>query len=683
MLVLVIAMLNLNISQYSLGAIIVAAVFLAIGVIAGFFIGNVSLRKHLYQKVDEQARTGGVQRMIIDNVGLGIIAYNESGVIYANKNVFDFRDFLKAGIPDTMEHFLNTYDKENHLKSSFLLANENPNEVVRANYVVNSKIYEIKIIRSMLFGSDVSVDDDETSLAGSSLTMVIVEDITKIKDDERRQKDLAANVSHELKTPLTVIRASEHFIRSIKKDKMPSYEEISKWGSRILNNAIRMQDIVEDFLVLSMCSQANKTTIFDVNSLISKAITGIVDYPSSANVRFIKPEVKAYPLLYGNDRLILRVVMNLLTNAIKYIEFEGKSEPNEIKVSIDILEDRMAIQVSDNGRGVPKKDLDHLFERFYRVDNSGSREVGGSGLGLAIAKEIADSHDGNITVVSQPLLGSTFTFTLPLASTVFDRVYDDVKAGVVSSIPYYETATKYLVSEAYEAALSRGYADMKQAAQEYEASYKGAGAASANDRKIAIDCLKSLGDERYKDLMSDLLYVDPSILEYGEDEDFYEEDELIQQEEEYYDQAQMEVQNEQNVQEVQQEYSENFQEQPEPATMTVEQLRELEVLEEKKRIREMLSQPVIQISTKYMTDSTRNEPQLVHISQKQAVHIHPKLDKKMYNVSGRNSSVISTDNSALNGDTNKAEEVEKQSAVRKVLDETSPLSTLNKNDDLV
>jgi len=73
----------------------------------------------------------------------------------------------------------------------------------------------------------------------------------------------------------------------------------------------------------------------------------------------------------------------------------------------------------------------------------------------------------------------------------------------------------------------------------------------------------------------------------------------------------------------------------------------------------------------------------VHISQKQAVHIHPKLDKKMYNVSGRNSSVISTDNSALNGDTNKAEEVEKQSAVRKVLDETSPLSTLNKNDDLV
>ena len=69
MLVLVIAMLNLNISQYSLGAIIVAAVFLAIGVIAGFFIGNVSLRKHLYQKVDEQARTGGVQRMIIDNVG--------------------------------------------------------------------------------------------------------------------------------------------------------------------------------------------------------------------------------------------------------------------------------------------------------------------------------------------------------------------------------------------------------------------------------------------------------------------------------------------------------------------------------------------------------------------------------------------------------------------------------------
>ena len=174
--------------------------------------------------------------------------------------------FLEGSpIPATMDEFLDKFEQGNHLKSDYLLNIDNTDSAIRVNYNSGNKIFEIKILHKIY--------------ENTRLDIVIVDDITQIKDDERRQKDLAANVSHELKTPLTVIRASELFINNITPDNMPSYEQIKTWGTRVVTNAVRMQDIVQDFLTLSMCQDKVPMTIVDIGQIIGRAVSSVAEYP--------------------------------------------------------------------------------------------------------------------------------------------------------------------------------------------------------------------------------------------------------------------------------------------------------------------------------------------------------------------------------------------------------------------
>ena len=214
---------------------------------------------------------------------------------------------------------------------------------------------------------------------------------------------------------------------------------------------------------------------------------------------------KVIYLAYGNSKLIISTIVNLLTNAIKYIGFEGKTVPNQVHISISVIDDRVAVQVDDNGRGIPAKDIDHLFERFYRVDNSGNREVGGSGIGLAIAKEIADMHDGVISVTSTFGQGATFVFSLPTGKTVFDAAYSDAKAGIVSDKPLHRAAAYFLGLQECEAVRSLGYKDLESVVDEYEIIPEPE--VAARDKALA-KLLSSFGDERFEELKDELLYVE-------------------------------------------------------------------------------------------------------------------------------------------------------------------------------
>ena len=309
-----------------------------------------------------------------------------------NETIFRLPDFLKGGLPKTLNNFLETFDNGNQLKSNYILSLENGINVVRVNYYVGRKIYEIKVIRK-------TGDQTDKYFSGEVLNLVIVDDITQIKDDERRQKDLAANVSHELKTPLTAINNSVFSIlNACGRGGMPDRNNLLIWSQRIQENSTRMQDIVSDFLVLSQCSHTSRMQIFDIRDCVEQAYAAAADHPGSRGVVFTLPDDTPMPLLYGNHKLIIRCIINLLTNAIKYINYDGKTARNQIHVSIIPIDDRIAVQVEDNGRGIPAKDIDHLFERFYRVDNSGSREVGGSGIGLAAAQRIAEKHHGKLII---------------------------------------------------------------------------------------------------------------------------------------------------------------------------------------------------------------------------------------------------------------------------------------------
>ena len=476
-----------------------ALVVLVLGCFIGYFVGNISLRGKVTSDIDSLQRDMQIHKAVLDSVGIGMAVYDNSGAIFANETIFKLQDFLKGGLPKTIDDFLNEFDNGNLLKSNYILSCENGINVVRVNYCVGKKIYEIKVIRK-------TGEQTDKYFSGEVLNLVIVDDITQIKDDERRQKDLAANVSHELKTPLTSINNSVFsIINACGKGQMPDRSNLLIWSQRIQDNSTRMQDIVNDFLVLSQCSHTSRMGIFDIRDCVEQAYSGMADYPGSRGVVFTLPDDTPMPLLYGNHKLIIRCIINLLTNAVKYINYDGKTARNQIHVSIHTIDDRVAVQVEDNGRGIPAKDIDHLFERFYRVDNSGSREVGGSGIGLAIAKEIAEMHDGVISVSSVFGNGATFTLSLPTAKSVFSGVTQDAKTGVISEKPLYRAAAYFLGLQECEAVKSLGYTDLDDIVAEYESINETD--VPARDKALT-GLLKAFGQERFSNLEDELLSIE-------------------------------------------------------------------------------------------------------------------------------------------------------------------------------
>ena len=485
--------------------VVLGLILILLGILAGYLIGNTTLQSKVTGNIDNLERDKVIQKAVLDTVGLGIAVYDSKGALFCNETIFRLPDFLKGGLPKDLNTFLETFDNGNQLKSNYILSLENGVNLIRVNYINHRRIYEIKIIRR-------PAQPDSKFFGSEEMNIVIVDDITQIRDDERRQKDLAANVSHELKTPLTSVKNSVFSIRrACQEGNVPTREELLVWSGRIEENSVRMQDIVDDFLVLSQCSHTSRMEIFDIRDAVAAAYANVQDYPGASNVRFTMPDDNVYPLLYGNSKLIVRTIVNLLTNAIKYIGFDGKKVQDQIHISISVIDDRVAVQVDDNGRGIPAKDIDHLFERFYRVDNSGNREVGGSGIGLAIAKEIADMHDGVISVTSTFGQGATFILSLPTGKTVFDGVYSDAKAGIISDKPLYRAAAYFLGLQEGEAVRSLGYKDLEQLVDDFEVIPD---TEVPSKDKALTKLLASFGNDRFEELKEELFYVD----------DFFEED---------------------------------------------------------------------------------------------------------------------------------------------------------------
>ena len=621
---------------------------LAVGYIVGNNVYNHSADEQVKQIIDKLEYQGQVRSSIIDNVSLGVITYDANGIVYNNRTIETMPGFLEGSpVPSTMDAFLDKFEQGNHLKSDYLLNVDNTDTAIRVNYNSGNKIFEIKILHKIY---------DEMRL-----DIVIVDDITQLKDDERRQKDLAANVSHELKTPLTVIRASELFINNITPDNMPTYEQIKTWGTRVVTNAVRMQDIVQDFLTLSMCQDKVPMTIVDIGEIIGKAVASVSEYPGRDKVEIKVPEDMYYPLVYGNENLLMRVVINLLTNAIKYISYEGKTAPNKVDVTVSAVGDRIGIEVSDNGRGVPEKDIDYLFERFFRVDNSGSRDTGGSGIGLSIVKDIVDMHEGTISVASELYAGSSFTVLLPIAGSVFENVYEDAKTGVISEKPYFSSAADFMSLQAVEAARSMGYEDIETIADEFEQIP--VGETTLREQKM-VELLKAFGDERYTDLVDELTFIEPDMI----DEPIVLPTEgNVPEEEDEPEIPAAEAVEEPVVEDIPQDESE-VQEEPEPVepVETEEQRAAREDRERREEAKAILTQQILPRAVPVKPAKVQAEPS--EGTRKQAVTVHPEANDSIKPAPRKKrKGSLFLDLTESSEDNNEAQI---QSAVRQVLDET-------------
>ena len=239
--------------------------------------------------------------------------------------------------------------------------------------------------------------------------VIVLNDVTRLKRLETMRRDFVANVSHELKTPITSIKG---FVETLLSGAMDKPEDCKRFLEIVAGQADRLNAIIDDLLSLSQLEQDPETVdiVFEEGELKPVLEMAIQACAPKASGKTVRVELNCPEKFKAqiNPQLLEQAVINLVDNAIKY------SLPStQVRVDVSADEEEIAVAVIDEGRGIEKEHFSRLFERFYRVDRDRSREMGGTGLGLAIVKHIAQVHGGRVSVDSSVGKGSTFRIYLP------------------------------------------------------------------------------------------------------------------------------------------------------------------------------------------------------------------------------------------------------------------------------
>jgi two-component system, OmpR family, sensor histidine kinase CiaH len=234
--------------------------------------------------------------------------------------------------------------------------------------------------------------------------------IKPIKEAFNRQKQFIGDASHELKTPLAVISTNVDVLLSNREDTIDSQ---SKWLHYIKSEVERMSKLTNDLLYLTQMDYSDVKMIFSDFNLSETVEDVILTMEAVIFENNITLEYNIEPALttHGSSEQLKQVVMILLDNALKYTNLNGKVELSLKKVHNNIL-----LSITNTGKGIPEQHIGKIFDRFYRIDKSRSRNSGGYGLGLSIAKAIVEQHGGRVYARSVPDNYTTFTVELPLVS---------------------------------------------------------------------------------------------------------------------------------------------------------------------------------------------------------------------------------------------------------------------------
>ena len=260
-------------------------------------------------------------------------------------------------------------------------------------------------------GREVDLDGRVFLLSGQPLphggAVLVLHDLTELRRLEAVRRDFVANVSHELKTPLTSISGYAETLLH----ETPGDGTTRRFLETIVSNAARMQRLVDDLLDLSKIESGRwqpEPTEVDVKLAVEEAWAGVSPRRAGRSIQFgvrIEPGAE---LLRADPVALRQVLTNLLDNAIRYTPDGGR-----IEVRAGKGRDGIAVSVRDNGQGIPRDHLPRVFERFYRVDPSRSREEGGTGLGLAMVKHLVEAHGGRVGAESERGEGTVITAVFP------------------------------------------------------------------------------------------------------------------------------------------------------------------------------------------------------------------------------------------------------------------------------
>ncbi|MEZ5987742.1 MAG: ATP-binding protein [Planctomycetota bacterium] len=250
------------------------------------------------------------------------------------------------------------------------------------------------------------IHDSSRDVVGAVL---VLHDVTEESRFEVVRRDFVANVSHELKTPLTAIRG---YVETMVDDAEMDGETRARFLDRIRSQVLRLGTLVTDLLTLSRLDSRDDHVDFhrmDLRQTVTESVHGLRGKAETKGLS-MSVDIGDAPLwLVGDPEAMRQLIDNLVGNAINYTPSGGW-----VRLRLSADEEEARLQVSDNGVGISPKDRERVFERFFRVDKARSRELGGTGLGLAIVKNVALAHGGSVSVDSELGRGTTFTVRLPL-----------------------------------------------------------------------------------------------------------------------------------------------------------------------------------------------------------------------------------------------------------------------------
>lgn len=221
------------------------------------------------------------------------------------------------------------------------------------------------------------------------------------------RNEFMGNVAHELRTPIFAIQLSLETLL----DGAVSDEKVNMdFLDRAFNQTKRLKSLVDDLISISKFETGLKMSkrYFGISNTITKTIDELKALAENKRVSLeFDPSIANGVTVFGDEERIKQVLVNLIDNAIKYTSIEGY-----VKVTLEVKEKEVSVNIQDNGIGIPQKDQPRIFERFYRVDKARSRDAGGSGLGLSIVKHILEAHSSSIKVESEENKGTRFAFNL-------------------------------------------------------------------------------------------------------------------------------------------------------------------------------------------------------------------------------------------------------------------------------
>jgi two-component system, OmpR family, sensor histidine kinase SenX3 len=246
------------------------------------------------------------------------------------------------------------------------------------------------------------------AVGGGGLILLLVEDQTESRRVEEVRRDFVANTSHELKTPVGALALLAETVEDAADDP----EAVRRFAGRMRQEAARLTNLVQDMITLSRIQAAEPIpdpVPVKLDAVVAEALDRCRMKATARGIELAATGTQRLSVL-GDEDLLVTALRNLLENAVAYSPDKTRVEVSTKLAAADAVE----ISVADQGIGIPERDRERIFERFYRVDPARSRATGGTGLGLAIVKHVTAAHGGQVTVESTEGAGSTFTLRLPL-----------------------------------------------------------------------------------------------------------------------------------------------------------------------------------------------------------------------------------------------------------------------------